>query len=204
MVAGGGRPRGSEFAIAVEADLAPRRRDHERRRPLPPEDRDAHVEVRDIDQPARAEVDPLERGPVVRLRPLSVNARFDVPPVRRRDRLRGHLLQVEDIEGLLCRPDEVVERPRGRLLRHRAPDEAQIAAGEGGKERAGGEPAEEVATVDGLRFRSRLRRVVHSALPVGAPGWHSATGCPVHGARRRGPRQRRGSAKNRSGNAEIR
>ena len=154
MVAGLCGAGGRDLAVGVKRLLAADRRDDDRGGVSHAEDVDAHVDLADVDEPPRPELEFEEALAVGAQGHFVVDAGGHVAEMRRRHVLPAHRLEIEDVDGLLRRLDEVVRLPRPphqRIGHHRL---GQQRFGQGGRaarsqQRTRGEILQEAAAVRG-------------------------------------------------------
>ena len=124
MIAGLGGASGGSLAVVMERALAADRRQHDRRIVFRAEDVDAHIDLAHVDEPPRPELEFQEPLAVGAQGHFVVDAGGHVAEMRRRDVLAADRLEIEDVDRLLGRVDEIfgAHRPphqRVRKLRSR-------------------------------------------------------------------------------------
>jgi len=118
MVAGLGGAGGGDLAFVVEGSLPADRREHDRACIFHPENLGRRVDLADVDQPARTELEFQEALAVGAQRDLVVDTRGHVAKMRGRNVLAADRLEIEDVDRLLGRLDELVGahgRPHQRI-----------------------------------------------------------------------------------------
>jgi hypothetical protein len=144
MVADLGGARGRDLALVVEGSLAADRREHDRACIFHSEDLGRHVDLADVDQPARTELEFQEAFAVGAQRDLVVDARGHVAEMRGRNVLAADRFEIEDVDRLLGRLDELVGahgRPHqriGKLAAGRKPFAGKGVKPSGGEQRTSG------------------------------------------------------------------
>ncbi len=136
-----------KFAVLVKGAVRPGRRHDDRTGIGLAEQFHAHVDLADIDQAPRPQLKFLEALAVGAQGDLVVDARSHVAEMRRRQVLVRHELEIEDIDGVARRSDQLLEQPRppqrgiGQALQFLG---QCLAAGE---QRARGKELQEAATI---------------------------------------------------------
>src|SRR5580704_9415274 len=154
MIAELGRARDGSLAVGMIAAVAARGVDDDRRLIALAENFSRHVDLADVDQPARAKLEFQKAVAVGAQRDVVVDAGGHVAEMRRRHVLVHHRLEIEHVERFLGtsnqvivvarRPHERIGRPlRTRLRRERG----KVGAGE---QRACGEKLNEAAAAGRL------------------------------------------------------
>src|SRR5262245_29669834 len=156
MVADLCRPGGGDLALVMKGSLAADRREHDRACILLPEDLGRHVDLADVDQPARPELEFQEAFAISAQRDLVVDAGGHVAEMRGRNVIAADRLEIEDVDRLLGRLDEVVGahgRPHqriGKLGPGRKPFAGEGFKPSGGKQRTSGQELKELAPAGGV------------------------------------------------------
>ncbi len=149
MIAGLGRARDAFLAVGMIGFMAAGRIDDDRRFVALAENFRAHVDLADVDQPARAELEFQKALAVGAQRDVVVDAGGHVAEMRRRHVLVHHRLEIEYVERFLGAGDQMVvvaRRPDeriGRQLRIRLSRQRRKTGA--GEQRACGEKLNEAA-----------------------------------------------------------
>src|SRR5437879_12599377 len=142
MAAGFRRAGDGELALGMEELVAPRRRDDDRRAPPAAEELAAHVDLGDVVEAARAQLELQEALAIGAQRHLVVDARGHVAEMRRRHGLARHRLELEHVDRLGRRLDEILRpkrRPEDRIGKPRRRCRAVEIGRASWRERGGGE-----------------------------------------------------------------
>ena len=152
MAAGFRRAGDGELALGMEELVASRRRNDDRRAPPAAEELAAHVDLGDVVEAARAQLELQEALAIGTQRDLVVDARGHVAEMRRGHGLARHRLEIEHVDRLGRRFDEVLgsqRRPEDRIgkprRRRRAVGGERAEAGIGQQRTAGQELQEPAA-----------------------------------------------------------
>src|SRR5262249_17911074 len=108
MVADLGGARGGDLALVVEGSLAADRREHDRACVFHPEDLGRHVDLADVDQPARTELEFQKALAIGAQRDLVVDAGGHVAEMRGRNVLAADRLQIGDVDAHLGQLAQVI------------------------------------------------------------------------------------------------
>src|SRR3984893_1889100 len=108
MVAGLCRFCHRDLAFLVKGLLTPNGRDHDRRVVFCAENADAHIDLAHVDQPTGPELEFQETFPVRPQRHLVVDTGSHVAEMRRRDVSAAHRLEIEHVDRLPGRLDQLV------------------------------------------------------------------------------------------------
>ena len=108
MIAGFGRPRDACLAVRMVGLMPAGRIDDDRRLVFLTEDFRAHVDLADVDQPARPQLEFQKALAVGAQRDVVVDARGHVAEMGRRHVLVHHRLEVEHVERFLGAGNELV------------------------------------------------------------------------------------------------
>ena len=117
MIALAGGARHGQLAVLVEGLVGRRGRQHDRARIGLAEQLHAQVQRLDVDHAPRPELELQEAFAVGAQGHLVVDAGRHVAEMRRRHVLVHHRLEVEDVDGLARRGDQLVERARAPYRR---------------------------------------------------------------------------------------
>jgi hypothetical protein len=112
MVAALGGARDGKLSVRMKGAVAARRRDHDRAVVGRAQNIRAHVDLADVDQPARAQGEFAEALPIGAQRDFVVGAGRHVAEMRRRHVLLHHRLEIEDVDRLARVLDQFVEVAR--------------------------------------------------------------------------------------------
>src|SRR5215831_17519778 len=111
-------PSGGDLALVVKGSLAADRREHDGACIFQPEDLGRHVDLADVDQPARTKLEFQEALAIGAQRDLVVDAGGHVAEMRGWNVLAADQFEIEDVDRVLGRLDEIVRahgRPHQRI-----------------------------------------------------------------------------------------
>jgi hypothetical protein len=140
----------------MESLLAADRRHHDRGVVFDAEDFGRHVDLADVDQPARAEHEFQEALAIGAQRDLVVDARRHVAEMRGRHAHAHDRLEIEHIDRVLRRLDEFFRTQRrphdgvGKLVSGNGSLTGEGFKPAGGEQRAAGQELQELAAAGGL------------------------------------------------------
>ena len=137
VVARLGAARGGNLTLVVERPLPPNRRQHDGGSVPHAQDVDAGVGLAHVDEAARAELEFQEAFAVGAQRRLVIDAGGHIAEMCRRHVLAAYRLEVEDVDRILGRCDQLVgaHRRPGERVRELGPG-AHALAGKGARRRA--------------------------------------------------------------------
>jgi hypothetical protein len=161
VVASLGGAAGGNLALVVERALAAHGREHDRARIFHAENVGRHVDLADVDEPARTQLELEEALAVGAQRDFVVDTRGHVAEMRGRDVLAADRLEIEDVDRLLGRLDGLVRahrRPHQRIGELGPRREAFAGEGfepAGGEQRTSGQELQELAPAGGAVGKRR-------------------------------------------------
>ena len=156
VVADFGRLGGRDLALLVEGLLAADRGHHDRGVVFDAQDLGRHVDLADVDQPPRAELEFQEAFAIGAQRDFVVDAGGHVAEMRGRDSRTHDRLEIEHVDRVLRRLDEILRAQRrpddgvGKLGPRNRPLAGEGFNPAGGEQRAAGQELQELATAGGL------------------------------------------------------
>ena len=178
MVAGLCRLCSGEFTVLVEGLLSADRCDNDRGVIFHAQNLGRHVDLADVDEPTRAKLELQEPLAIGAKRDLIVDTRCHVAEMRGRNVLSAHRLEIEHVDRLLWRFDELVGthgRPRQRVGKF-GPRRESFAGkcSVGAEQRTRSQELKKLAPAGGVIGKRRHGRSSLERLPAlpHSFGWH--------------------------------
>src|ERR1700730_2873396 len=102
------RLRGRDLTVRMKCALTAHRSNNDRGFPFHTKDFRRCIDTVDIDEPARPDLKPRESGVIRTKRNVVINSGCHVCPMRRRKLLTRKRLEIENVNGLLGRRQELL------------------------------------------------------------------------------------------------